>query len=78
MLWRRIVKMCRSCGNEDTTRANGRNATMTLDEQEKEDEEEEEEYSKWDDVCRSFSELVYGEEEVGDAAIASASEQLCA
>ena len=60
------------------------NAAGSLDSEEKtEDEEEEEEeeeegHSIWDDVCRSFSALVYGEEEVGDAVKASASDQQCA
>jgi len=54
------------------------NAAASLgDEEEKEkEEEEEEEYSIWDEVCRSVSSLVYGEEEVGDAVKASASDQL--
>ena len=58
------------------------NAAASLDyEEEEEDEdevEEDEEYSMWDEVCRSFSTLVYGEENVSDAVNASASEQQCA
>ena len=55
-------------------------ATLGYDEEEvgEEDEEEDEEYSIWDDVYRSLSTLVYGEEEVGDAVKASVSDQQCA
>ena len=53
------------------------NATETLDyKEEEEEEEEEEEHSLWDDVCQSFSSLVYGEED--DAVKASASDHQCA
>ena len=54
------------------------NANALDYDEEEEDEEEDEEYSIWDDVCRSLSTLVYGEEEVGDAVKASASDQQCA
>ena len=52
-------------------------AMLGFDEEElgEEDEEEDEEYSIWDDVYRSLSALVYGEEEVGDAVKASATDQ---
>ena len=54
------------------------NANALDYDEEEEDEKEDEEYSIWDDVCRSFSTLVYGEEEVGDAVKASACDRKCA
>ena len=58
------------------------NASATLDdnmeeEEEDEEDEEDEEYSIWDEVCRSVSSLVYGEETASDAVKTSASDQQC-
>ena len=64
-----ICAACCSSGGE-------KNATETLDyEEEDKDEEEEEEYSVWDDVCRSFTSFVYGEENVSDAVKVPESDQ---
>ena len=53
-------------------------ASLDYDEEDEDEEEEDEEYSMWDEVCPSFTSLVYGEEIVSDAVNASASEQQCA
>ena len=53
-------------------------ASLDYDEEDEDEEEEDEEYSMWDEVYRSFTSLVYGEENVSDAVNASASEQQCA
>ena len=56
--------MFRHRGIEDSATENGRNANALDYDEEEEDKEE---YSIWNDLCRSLSALVYGEEEVGDA-----------